>query len=104
MNQIHTTSITQQQQTLYFTFSSATGVIEFKQSCYHSPANLQNHRKLAEPSAQLARLYELNDTSSAAEGKIRGLLLFCDQCRVNLIHTVSMMMNQSCVALTEADP
>ena len=103
MNQIHTTSITQQQQTLYFTFSSATGVIEFKQSRYHSPANLQNHRKLAEPSAQLARLSELNDTSSAAEGKIKGLLLFCDQCHVNLIHTASMMMNQSCVALTDAD-
>ena len=34
------------------------------------------------------RLSELNDTSSAAEGKIKSLLLFCDQCRVDLNHAV----------------
>ncbi len=41
--QIHTALIAEQQQTLCFTFSSATGVVEFGQSCYHSPTNLQNH-------------------------------------------------------------
>ncbi len=34
------------------------------------------------------RLSELNDTSSAAEGKIKSLLLFCGQCREDLNHTV----------------
>ncbi len=42
--QILTALTAEQQQTLYFSFSSATGVVEFGQSHYHSLTNLQNHQ------------------------------------------------------------